>query len=68
MDITDNIKSVNEWKPYRSTIMIPDSIKNADLIKIYIYNPSSEKFYVYDFKMSFNWQSINNIPPYFIKM
>ena len=44
-----DIKNINTWEVYNKSIIIPDSIKNADLIKIYIYNPSNEKIYIDDF-------------------
>jgi hypothetical protein len=50
-DVKDDIKEVNQWVKYSKTFTIPDSIKQADLMKIYIYNPSREKIYVDDFRI-----------------
>ena len=51
-DIKENLTEINTWELYRKQIPIPDSIKHADLIKIYIYNPSKEIIYVDDFKIT----------------
>lgn len=50
-DVKDDIKEVNQWVKYSKTFTIPDSIKQADLMKIYIYNPSPEKIYVDNFRI-----------------
>jgi len=44
---------LNKWVNYQIEIEIPDSIKQADLCKIYLYNPSKERVYIDDFKISF---------------
>ena len=50
-DIKEEITEVNKWMKFHKNISIPDSIKQADLIKIYIYNPSKEKVFIDDFKV-----------------
>lgn len=51
-DIKPDITETNKWVKYNKHFLIPDSIKQADLIKIYVYNPSKEKVYVDDFKIN----------------
>ena len=41
-------KQTNTWTKYIRNFPIPESIKKADLIKIYVYNPSGEKVYIDD--------------------
>jgi hypothetical protein len=48
--LKEEVSEENKWIKYRKTITIPDSIKQADLIKIYVYNPSEEKIYIDDFR------------------
>jgi hypothetical protein len=53
-DIKSETKEIDQWKFYRKRFAIPDSIKNADLIKVYVYNPSQVMVYVDDFRISIN--------------
>ncbi|NLF42774.1 MAG: DUF4843 domain-containing protein, partial [Bacteroidales bacterium] len=50
-DLKSNVKEENKWIKFNKTISIPDSIKQADLIKIYVYNPSKEKIFIDDFSI-----------------
>ena len=51
LDLKNDIHEVNKWVKYNKNITIPDSIKQADLIKIYIFNPTREKIYIDDFRV-----------------
>lgn len=51
-DLKSDINEVNKWVKYNKNIIIPDTIKQADLIKIYIYNPSQEKIFIDDFSIT----------------
>ncbi|PID95183.1 MAG: DUF4843 domain-containing protein [Bacteroidetes bacterium] len=51
--ITSYTKETGKWVPVEVVAPIPDRIKQADLIKIYIYNPSKELIYIDDFAISF---------------
>jgi len=42
---------INKWVFYSKTIAIPDSVKNADIMKVFVHNPSKEKVYIDDFKV-----------------
>jgi hypothetical protein len=53
-DIKNSFKEINTWTKYNFNIVVPDSIKQADLVKVYIYNPSKEKVYIDDFQISFD--------------
>lgn len=44
---------LNTWINYQKKIAIPDSIKQADIIKVYVYNTSDEKVYIDDFSIKF---------------
>ena len=50
-DIIKDEKGINQWQLCRKAFMIPDSIKNANLMKIYVYNPSSVRVYIDDFRI-----------------
>ena len=50
-DLKNEVREKNKWIKYKQTISIPDSIKQADLIKIYVYNPSQEKIFIDDFRI-----------------
>ncbi len=50
-DLKEEVKEKNKWVKFNKIISIPDSIKNADLIKVYVYNPSKEKIYIDDFRI-----------------
>jgi len=51
-DLKNEVKEENKWLKFNKTISIPDSIKQADLIKIYVYNTSKEKIFIDDFRIS----------------
>ena len=53
-ELNSGLKEINEWENYEKSIVMPDSIKQADLIKIYIYNTSNTKIYIDDFKIKFH--------------
>jgi len=52
-DLKKDVKVKNEWVKVNKVINIPDSIKHAELVKIYVYNPSNEKIFIDDFKVRF---------------
>ncbi|MBN1951725.1 MAG: hypothetical protein JW801_11015 [Bacteroidales bacterium] len=52
-DIKEKVKKEDKWLKYNMLVDIPDSIKQADLLKIYVYNPSKEKIYIDDFRIEF---------------
>jgi hypothetical protein len=47
------ISEIKVWKKYNRSISIPESIKTADLVKIYLHNTSRETIYIDDFKIVF---------------
>ena len=47
------VNQAGKWQNFNKTFIIPDSIKDADLIKIYLFNPSNEIIYLDDFKIDF---------------
>lgn len=51
--ISDQIQTLNHWQLFEAQINIPDSIKNADVFKVYIYNPGSSDLFVDDFEIKF---------------
>lgn len=51
LNLPDN--KTDEWFKFDNTFPIPESIKNADLIKIYLYNPTTPEVYVDDFEVEF---------------
>ena len=51
--LMDQIKNLNEWQEMKCNIHYPDSMKNAELIKLYVYNPFNEEFLVDDFSIVF---------------
>lgn len=52
-DLKRQVNKINTWSDYNMEFIIPDSIKEADLIKIYVYNTSTEIIYVDDFEIEF---------------
>ncbi|MBI9066760.1 MAG: hypothetical protein JEZ09_05665 [Salinivirgaceae bacterium] len=52
--IKDLCSLENEWKKIEYNFKIPRDKKNADLIKIYIYNPTKKEIYVDDLRIDFN--------------
>ena len=51
-DIKKETKSIKTWTKISVEIAIPDSIKQADLMKIYVYNPAKEKIFIDDFRVT----------------
>ncbi len=52
-DLKGQVSKINTWSDFNHKFIIPDSIKEADLIKIYVYNTSKEIIYVDDFEIEF---------------
>ncbi len=50
-DLTNIAVESNRWVNYHQKITVPDEIKQADIVKIYIYNPSKVNIYIDDFSM-----------------
>jgi hypothetical protein len=50
-DIKNESGEINKWIKYNIRFPIPDNIKQAYLVKIYLYNPSKENVYIDDFKI-----------------
>lgn len=50
-DLKNELEEENKWIKFNKTISIPDSIKQADLIKVYVYNPSKKKIFIDDFRI-----------------
>lgn len=53
VQLGDQISKSNSWEDFHYTMPIPDSIKQADLLKIFLYNPSDEIVFVDDFSIIF---------------
>ncbi len=51
--LKDQVTEINVWQLYSTSFIVPDSIYNADLLKIYVYNPSATKIYIDDFSIKF---------------
>ncbi len=51
--IHDQVKKTQAWEDYQITFSIPDSLKKADIIKLYLYNTSKETILLDDFKVDF---------------
>ena len=51
--LNKQIQKINSWENFNHTFIIPDKIKQADLIKIYVYNSSNQIVLVDDFKIEF---------------
>ncbi len=47
-DIKKQVTKTNKWMKYSINISIPEEIKQAEIVKIYMYNKSKEKVYVDD--------------------
>ncbi|RLD45484.1 MAG: DUF4843 domain-containing protein [Bacteroidetes bacterium] len=52
-ELKEQVRKANSWEDYHLTIDIPDNIKQADLMKIYVYNPLIEIVFVDDFRIEF---------------
>lgn len=50
--IKKDVREVDQWQLYRRTFRIPDSIKDAKLIKVYVHNPSQARIFIDDFRIS----------------
>ena len=53
MDLKNQKREAEAWVDYQYSIPVPDSIKNAYQLKIYVYNPSQERIYIDDFGVNF---------------
>ncbi len=53
MDLKPEMKDVNRWLYCKKSFIIPDSIRNADIVKIYVYNPSNTNIYIDDLHIKF---------------
>jgi hypothetical protein len=53
-ELKDQVKKIKSWEDYTYTFKISEDIKNADLIKIYVYNPSAGLIYIDDFRIEFH--------------
>ena len=49
----DTNTETNKWLHFHKTLEIPEQIKQADLLKIYVYNPSEIIVYVDDIRIKF---------------
>lgn len=56
IELKNEIRNTNKWIKFSKTVIIPEQIKQADIIKVYVYNPSQEIIYIDDFSVKF----INN--------
>lgn len=52
--LQDVVNTTNEWSLFSLEPPIPDSVLQADLFKVYIYNPSNTKIFIDDFKIKFD--------------
>jgi hypothetical protein len=50
---TNSSSKMGIWQSYSTTIALPDSMKKADVLKIFLYNPTGERKYVDDFYVNF---------------
>ncbi|GAG84965.1 unnamed protein product [marine sediment metagenome] len=53
INLNSQIKSSDEWKKFKLNFIIPDEIKKADIIKVYIHNPSKNEVYIDDMEVIF---------------
>ncbi|MDD2964808.1 MAG: hypothetical protein PHQ65_09270 [Bacteroidales bacterium] len=44
----------DRWFPFHFEMTIPDSIRNASMLKVYLYNPSKSKVFIDDLKIEIN--------------
>jgi len=51
--LNTQITKTNKWITYNQTFVIPDSIKQANNIKIYVYNPSANIIFIDDLSVKF---------------
>jgi len=51
--LTEQIQGVEKWEDFQYMLQIPDNIKQAELIKVYVFNPSNEIIYIDDFEVVF---------------
>lgn len=51
--LTDYIQDTEEWEDFNYILRIPDNVKQAELIKIYVFNPSNNIILIDDFKVEF---------------
>jgi hypothetical protein len=53
IDLKNQNREAGAWLDYHYSIPVPDSIKNAYQLKIYVFNPSQERIYIDDFGVNF---------------
>lgn len=53
VNISNQIDTINQWQNFEYTFEIPDSIQKADIIKLYLYNPTKDKVFTDDIKIEF---------------
>lgn len=51
--ISEQVQEINSWEDYKITFQIPDTMRQAEIIKLYLYNTSNETILIDDFKVSF---------------
>jgi hypothetical protein len=52
--LNDSVSEVNNWAKFEKSLVIPEHIKSANVIKVYVYNPSKHILYVDDFRITLN--------------
>ncbi|MCD6347275.1 MAG: hypothetical protein J7L96_07645, partial [Bacteroidales bacterium] len=52
--ITNQVKNIEQWSDYSYSFTIPGSIKQADIIKIYVFNPTNEIVFIDNFRVKFD--------------
>ncbi len=53
ISIKEQLNKTNVWEDFNYTLKIPENILAADLIKLYLYNPSNEIVLIDDIKIEF---------------
>lgn len=51
--LSKQLDSIKTWEPFQFSYKIPDLYKDADILKIYVYNPQGPIIYIDDFKLRF---------------
>ncbi len=51
--LQDKDKNPGEWNRFMGNVVLPQNIRSAEIIKIYVYNPSDEIVYIDDFRIEF---------------
>ncbi len=50
-ELNKTVAEVNRWLQYHQKMKLPEEIKHADIIKIYLYNPTKNNIYIDDFSV-----------------